>query len=199
MIQISDGIVILRDFKESDIEKRIYWDTVETEWQLWDAPWEYENLSKEQKKKDLDEYIATMHTRVEEFASKPEDEKRTGFQIDVQEEGGKYIGWCNSYIIDEDCNIAEEGKRCAIGICIPEISVRRKGYAYGAMRLFIDYLLKHGETDIYTQTWSGNMRMLGLADKLGFEEYRRKPKIRTVRGEKYDGLTFRLNYRKYQE
>lgn len=39
MIQISDGRVILRDFKESDIEKRIYWDTVETEWQLWDAPW----------------------------------------------------------------------------------------------------------------------------------------------------------------
>ncbi len=23
----------------ADIEDRIYWETVETEWQLWDAPW----------------------------------------------------------------------------------------------------------------------------------------------------------------
>lgn len=44
--------VILRDFKEGDIEKRIYWETSETEWQLWDAPWEYENQSDDKKKKN---------------------------------------------------------------------------------------------------------------------------------------------------
>ena len=29
------------------------------------------------------------------------------------------------------------------------------------------------------------------AEKLGFTEYCRKPKLRTVRGQQYDGLTFR--------
>ena len=30
-----------------------------------------------------------------------------------------------------------------------------------------------------------------LAEKLGFTECCRKPKLRTVRGQQYDGLTFR--------
>ena len=41
--------IILRDFIDTDIERRIYWEKVETEWQLWDAPWEYENLSEQEK------------------------------------------------------------------------------------------------------------------------------------------------------
>ena len=162
---ISDERIILRDFRESDIEKRIFGETVETEWQLWDAPWEYEDLSDEKKKKELDDYI----------------------------------GWCSSYRIDDDCKISTSGDKCAIGIDIPQRDARGKGYAYNAMCLFIDYLLSNGETDIYTQTWSGNTRMIGLAKKLGFEEYKRKPDLRTVRGQKYDGLTFRLNLEFYQE
>lgn len=50
MILMNDK-VILRDFKEGDIEKRIYWETSETEWQLWDAPQEYENQSDDKKKR----------------------------------------------------------------------------------------------------------------------------------------------------
>ena len=34
--------IILRDYRESDIEDDIRWNTVETEWALWDAPWETE-------------------------------------------------------------------------------------------------------------------------------------------------------------
>ena len=37
--------IVLRDLTESDIKDRIYWEKVETEWQQWDAPWEYEGLS----------------------------------------------------------------------------------------------------------------------------------------------------------
>lgn len=35
--------------------------------------------------------------------------------------------------------------------------------------------------------------MIGLAEKLGFRECCRKPGLRRVRGEVYDGLTFRLD------
>lgn len=41
MLTITDDRVLLRDFIESDIEKRIYWETEETEWKLWDGPYLY--------------------------------------------------------------------------------------------------------------------------------------------------------------
>ena len=47
---LKDDTVLLRDFKREDIAKRIEWETEQTEWQLWDGPWEYEGLTEEQKK-----------------------------------------------------------------------------------------------------------------------------------------------------
>ena len=85
-----------------------------------------------------------------------------------------------------------------MGIDIPAVAARGKGYAFAALKLFIGYLLENGERGIYTQTWSGNVRMIGLAEKLGFEEYRRKKGLRTMAGKPYDGLTFRLNEEKFR-
>ena len=53
---LKDDTVLLRDFKREDIAKRIEWETEKTEWQLWDAPWEYEGLTEEQKKENLQKY-----------------------------------------------------------------------------------------------------------------------------------------------
>ena len=194
---LSDEKVILRDFIESDIQTRVRWETEETEWQAWDAPWEFAALSGKEREAALAEYIEKMRGWAEKFSKMPEEEKRTGFQI-VEKISGEYIGWCNSYRIDEDCNISKEGGRCAVGIDLPSMRARGKGYAFSALRLSIRYLLGCGETEIYTQTWSGNVRMIGLAEKLGFEEYRRKRDYRTVSGKKYDGLTFRLNLEKFR-
>ena len=55
----------LRDLTETDIPKRIYWEKTETEWQLWDAPWEYGEMSEEEQEADLKKYIASLHRRVE--------------------------------------------------------------------------------------------------------------------------------------
>lgn len=196
MLEISDSKVVLRDFKDSDIEKRIDWETKETEWQLWDAPWQYENLTKEQKEKEFKEYMENMQSWVRKYRVMSDAQERTGFQICTKE--GNYIGWCNSYFIDNEYNYSLDGSKRAIGIAIPETLQRRKGYAFHALCLFIDYIVSHGESEIYTQTWSGNERMIALATKLGFEECFRKIDFRTVRGNKYDGLTFRLNMERYQ-
>ena len=85
----------------------------------------------------------------------------------------------------------------AVGIDIPDSKARGKGYGAQALCMFIKYLLDKGIDDIYTQTWSGNERMIHIAEKIGFEEYRRKKEFRLVRGKKYDGLTFRLNMEKF--
>lgn len=198
MFELKDGKVILRDFIETDIEKRIYWETVETEWQSWDGPWEYERRTKKEAKAELEVYIKKMRFWVEKFRRLNSSEKRTSFQI-CERVSGEYIGWCNSYRINDTLTPSSTGKLCAVGIDIPEISARGKGYASAALKLFIDYLHEHGEPDIYIQTWSGNVRMINLALKLGFEEYMRKKDLRFVRGEYYDGLTFILNTEKYNK
>lgn len=196
MILICDNKIILRDFIESDIEKRISWETTQTEWQLWDAPWEYEGLTDEQKENDLCEYVSKMQQWAETFKSTPDTQKRSGSQICTNT--GDYIGWCNSYRIDTNYTYSKDGTKCAIGIDIPETDQRGNGYAFRALCLFIDYLTDNGESEIYTQTWSGNIRMISLAKKIGFELCSRKAGIRNVRGEKYDGLTFCLNRALYK-
>lgn len=192
-MEIKNHKVILRDFVESDIDDRTYWETVETEWQLWDAPWEYN----EDEVFDSDKYCKERLEWLEE--EKDENRIRWSFQICINDESRKHIGWINAYNIDENYNYTKDDGYCTIGIDIPDLSSRGKGYATASWDLFIDYLLSNGIGDIYTQTWSGNERVLGLMKKLGFEECNREHGFRIVRGQLYDGLTFKLNRQKYKD
>ncbi len=98
--------VILRDFVESDIEKRIYWETTQTEWRLWDAPWEYEGLTESEKEENLKKYIQNMRCFAEKRGQMPENERRSSFEITTNDTEQKYIGWVGSYRIDDDCKFA---------------------------------------------------------------------------------------------
>ena len=196
-MELKNNLVILRDFIKSDIENRVYWETVENEWQLWDAPWEYEGKEKDELIRDLEEYKTKMLLLVAE--QKDENDLRTGFQICINDDTKTYIGWCNSYNINENFEIIQTKGHCAIGINIPAMIARGKGFATSAMVLFIHYLMKNEVSEIYTQTWSGNKQMVGLATKIGFEECMRKSNIYELHGKLYDDLTFRLNIRKFDE
>ena len=57
----------------------------------------------------------------------------------------------------------------------------------------MNYYFENGVNELYTQTWSGNVRMLRCAEKLGFAECDRDAGAVEVDGQKYDGLTFRRN------
>jgi RimJ/RimL family protein N-acetyltransferase len=194
-LELKNDLIILRDFIQSDIEDRIYWETVENEWQQWDAPWEYEGKETEELTKDLERYKDKMQLWAAQ--QKEESDLRTGFQICINDDSKKYIGWCNSYNMDENFEFTQSKGRCAIGINIPVMTARGKGYATSAMTLFIHYLIKKGKNEIYTQTWSGNQRMIGLANKLGFEECLRKTNTWEVSGQLYDDLTFKLNMKNF--
>lgn len=187
---LKDDTVLLRDFKREDIAKRIEWETEKTEWQLWDGPWEYEGLTEEQKKEELQKYIKAMEKWAALYETLPDEMPRKSFQICTPE--GEYVGWCSSYFINEDYDLDKDGDRLAIGIDLPEESARGQGLATHALQLFMAYLRTLGFTELYTQTWSGNERMIKLAEKLGFTECDREPKECTVRGQQYDGLTFRI-------
>lgn len=189
-MRLYDGKVILRDMIPADAEDRVRWETVETEWKDWDAPWE--NDPKSIHYVPFDETALRSNCAERLVRLREEDGLRTSFEICVNDARETHIGWCNSYLIDGQCFYSPAGSRRAIGIDIPVNDARQKGYATAAWKLFIAYLFQCGAGELYTQTWSGNARVLGLIAKLGFVEVDRKKNIRPVRGAWYDALTFRL-------
>jgi len=190
-MQIQYKNIILRDYRESDIDDEVRWNTVETAWALWDGPWEMEerlaNYNEEEDRREL-----------RKFLEKPKEGHRWTFEIDTVE--GVHIGAVNAYCIDEEYNWRErlpkeewKTARWAVGIDISESSYWSGGYGTQALTAFVRYCIADGFTELYTQTWSGNERMIGLAHKLGFRECCRKKDFRKVRGGVYDGLSFRLD------
>lgn len=185
-MQLKHGNIILRDMIESDIEDYVRWFTVEREWENWDAPWEKEETNEETERTSWCEYYESVKDR-------PDDIRRPKFEI---EWNGRHIGWVSSYLMDENYKwIGEikDGQTAyrAIGIDICEPDVRGNGIGTNALRAFMNYFFENGVRELYTQTWSGNVRMIRCAEKLGFAECSRKLGIREVDGQKYDALTFR--------
>lgn len=187
--------IILRDITEEDIEDYIRWNTVETDWANWDAPWEA--------LPDLQTFNPEEYRKKElEKLAKPKDKIRWGFEIETVK--GEHIGAVSSYMMNEnfewipakDIKPGDKAFR-AVGISICESSFCEKGFGTKALAAFINYYFENGADEIYCQTWSGNIRMIKCAEKLGFEECRRKKDLRLVRGEHYDGLTFRLIKEKF--
>ena len=177
-------MVILRDMIQSDIEDYVTWFTDESEqndWMNWDAPWEQEQTTVEAERKSWTEYFAYLQTL-------PTDYTRWKFEIEAD---GQHIGWVSAYTdlgyVDNAENIP------AIGIDIPNRAHRGSGNGTKAFALFIDYFKKMGYTSVYTQTWSGNIPMIKLAQSLGFVEYARVKGNREVTGQKYDAITFKLD------
>lgn len=186
-MQIKYQNIILRDMIESDIEDYVRWFTSETKWSETDAPWETIETDEETERAFRRKYYET----IKKF---PNEARRGQFEI---EWNGRHIGWVNSYFVDanyEWIGARKDGQQAhrAVGIDICEADVWGKGIGTDALRAFINYLFANGEEELYTQTWSGNARMLCCAKKLGFVECNRNVGTRKVGGRKYDGLTFVL-------
>lgn len=172
---------------ESDIEDYVRWFTVEREWENWDAPWEKEDTCEETERKKWTEYYQSVKDRTDE-------DLRNKFEIEYD---GRHIGWVSSYHVDEnyDWIAKSEGHQTvyrAVGIDICEPGYCNKGIGTNALRLFINYYYDKGENELYTQTWSGNIRMIRCAEKLGFVECDREAGERDINGQKFDGLTFKM-------
>ena len=185
--------IVLRDMIESDIEDWIRWETVDTEWMDWDAPDEpSEPIDEAEYRSDLLEFVNTPR----------EPGFRSFFEIATTE--GLHIGRINSYALDESLEWVrwpEEGipERLAIGIDICDSNVWGRGLGSRAIAAMILYFRENGIRDIYTQTWSGNIRMVRCAEKIGFVECNRIVGNRHIRGDVYDGLTFQLDLDRFHK
>lgn len=87
MLVLSEGVAILRDFIEEDIEDYVRWDTVETEWKLWDAPWEHVGQTDAQRAAALADDVAWMREHAREVALLRGDAPRRRFEVCVLDGG----------------------------------------------------------------------------------------------------------------
>lgn len=175
-------MIKLRDMIESDIEDYVRWFTSDTEWGNWDAPWEsYLSNDENKERKEWTDYYNYVKDMSKDF-------ERWKFEIEVD---NKHIGWVSSYTDLE--YLENKDKVLAIGIDIPSPNNRCKGYGTIALKMFIKYLKEYGHHYLYIQTWSGNIPMIKVIEKLGFKEYFRKIDYREVKNEKYDAITYILD------
>lgn len=180
--------IVLRDMVEADITDWIRWYNVETEWGDWDAP--DEPITPVAPEKYREEMM--------EMLKKP----REGFRsfLEMATADGHHIGMVTSYAIDSNFQWMswKDAHACGrfthtIGICICDSRFWGRGLGTQALAAFCRYFLENGIRALCLQTWSGNVRMIRCAQRIGFVECNRFVGNRNIRSEVYDSLTFRLD------
>lgn len=174
---------MLRDFLPSDLKDHILWQTTQTEWMQWDSPW--------RTKEDRTSPEEYAQHRLARLKAIDEDDIRWTFELCTYPEE-THIGWMNCYCIDAFGGYSQKDRgRYALGIDVVPKEYRGLGLGTEAFELFESFLFDFGITETYTQTWSGNLRMMGLAEKLGYHIHHIKKKKYIVNGKKYDLITYK--------
>jgi RimJ/RimL family protein N-acetyltransferase len=184
LIRIMGERLLLRDPHVEDVYAWVRWSTVDTAWQDWDAPWEGKGLMAPEE--------AMRVGLTSSFVRWPLPTPRRTLWIQMI--GGPLLGWTNSYHHDP----AE--RTIFIGIDICESAYWGQGLGTEAFRLCMDYqFAQPGLACLCAATWSGNVRMVRVAEKCGFSLTNREVGKREVRGGRYDGLTFALTREQWME
>lgn len=168
--------IILRDRIEADLLDHRRWFTSERAWMDWDAPWEEDFSPLE---------TEAMLEKMAHRLTLPPPALRSALEVCNAE--GVHVGVVNSYLI------ADNPLKLATGIGIRETAYQGKGYGSQAFPLWLAYLFAASGRDVlYTETWSGNLRMVRLAETCGFIVAERQKSHVQVRGSSYDSLVFTL-------
>lgn len=193
-MKITFDNITLRDYVLSDVEDEVRWTNVETDWFYSEAPW------MTMAPVDADELRADM---TEIINSMPKDTIRWRFEIEVD---GRHIGLVSSYYLDNDFeytpwdsidqskNAPENNSIRGLGIEICEMEYWGKGIGAKALTALMEYYRSLGENHFLIETWSGNLRMLGCARKLGFYEVKRTKGAHIVDGQEFDELVLEKRF-----
>lgn len=177
MIMLKGMSIVLRDWRLDDLDHHAYWLRPGHRWKEFDGPY-YEGPAE-------DEIPAIIeHTR-EIIESGVLPRPRTSLVIDSQASNtllGIVTWWWESI----------ETYWPQVGIAIFDPSCWGRGMGYEALGLWTDYLFHELPQVVRMdlRTWSGNIRMMRVAEKLGYREEARFRNARIVNGVYYDGLGY---------
>ena len=175
-MRIEGKQVVLRDEpRDGDSEDLFRWLNLE-EWNYYDEPDKpFEPVTREEfeiRRNHPRQPIASAHT----------------WQVDTL--GGRHIGWVNYYHLND-----REG-HALVGIALPEPQEWGKGYGTEVVCLVSDYLFRQmGLAEVRTETWTGNNRMMRVAEKCGFRSTGLSPHraALSVRGEPLEFIHFSIS------
>lgn len=162
----------LRDLEEKDVERLITLMNPEGAWKKTDGPY-YAAPSPEKLQELVTGWVAGKH-----------EPRRRFFIADAKTDD--VFGMVSRYWI------SQETLWSAIGIVIYDESLWGKGFGYEALGLWCQYLFNASPDWIRldVRTWSGNIGMMKLAEKLGFQREATFRKARIVEGKYYDGIGY---------
>ena len=172
--------VVVRTIEDADLY--LLWQEIykeeHPEWKKWDAP--YFPFVRQ-------EFAAFQ----EGLRSKLMKDPYSKFLI---EKDGEIIGIVTYYWEHEPSRWLE------IGITIYNSAYWNGGYGTEALNMYIDFLFKHMTIGrIGLTTWSGNSRMMKVAEKLGMQLEGRMRKCRYYNGEYYDSIRMGMIREEWEE
>ncbi len=171
-VKIIGERVILKSIEDDDIPViwKLIYGTENTEWKKWDAP--YFPLNK----KTLEEYRKSIHT-----PDSYDSIAKLGIWVSKD-----LIGTVGYYWEHKASNWLE------IGISIYDEQYWSKGYGLETLKIWINHLFKVMPllVRVGLTTWSGNIRMLKCAEKLGMKQEARLRKCRLWQLKYYDSIRY---------
>ncbi|XQY93078.1 GNAT family N-acetyltransferase [Metabacillus sp. HB246100] len=172
MIQLNGQKVRLKQAMDTDEVDQLYY-------------WKYEEKEQEAKKWNgpyIPEPFMTKKEFRESWLKENELFPHVPFSLLIIIDG-KVTGYVSSYWVDRMTNWLETG------IVIFDCDYWNGGYGSEAYKLWIDFLFS--QTNLHRlgmSTWSGNTRMMKVAEKIGMREEARIRKARIVNDIYYDAI-----------
>ena len=169
--------LVIREIEVKDLDDYLYWNHPSREFHKYNGPY-YGRKNK----KELEEYIEELRVSLENG----EKDVLKNKKIIADEETDEIIGQVNWYWKSQETLWME------VGIVIFNENYWGKGIGYNALRLWIDEIFEERPEliRIGLSTWSGNLRMMKLAEKLGLKKEAVYRKARIVDNEYYDSVSY---------
>ena len=171
--------IILRELELKDLEDYLDWTQPSREYHKYNGPYFKKSSEEEQK-----EYVEDLKIQLK----KGEKNVLSNKKIIANFESDEIIGEVNWYWKSEETLWME------VGLVIFNENYWGCGIGYEALILWIDEIFDCNSdlVRIGLSTWSGNIRMIKLAEKLELKKEAVYRKARIVDGKYYDSVSFGL-------
>lgn len=169
--------IVLRELEIEDLEDYLYWNHPSREFHKFNGPY-FEKDNEE----ELMQYIDSLRERFLEGEKNVFKNKK----IIANKENNDIVGSVNWYWESEETFWME------IGVVIFNEEYWGQGIGYEALKIWIDEIFnEHPKLiRIGLTTWSGNERMMKLAEKLGLNKEAVYRKARIVNNEYFDSVSY---------
>lgn len=177
MLTLEGRLIRLRDIRLADMPRWERFGEPGNAWLKFDAPWE---------EKPTAEAIAATRAKLTDVIERQAFQEPRSQLVIADRETDAYIGHVSRYFKSKPTEWA------AVGIGIHDDAFWGQGRGTEAMGLWCDYLFASFPTwrRLTIETWSGNIGMMRVAEKLGFALEARYREARPWDGGIYDAVAY---------